>query len=87
MIERLERIEPILEWTAQRAEENKDTMFGNKPLCVYAQLYSTVNFLVQLPNFEAILTEQKEIEAEIRELRTENQSILEHLFARQENGE
>lgn len=54
--------------------------------CAIAQLRSTVNSLLQVYNFEAIVTELKEIRSEIRGLRTESQRILEYLFGRQENG-
>ncbi|WP_104907783.1 hypothetical protein [Nostoc sp. 'Lobaria pulmonaria (5183) cyanobiont'] len=54
--------------------------------CAIAQLRSTVNSLLQVRNFAAIVTELKEIRSEIRGLRTESQHILEHLFGRQENG-
>ncbi|MEH2167713.1 MAG: hypothetical protein V7K41_13770 [Nostoc sp.] len=52
--------------------------------CAIAQLRSTVNSLLQVRNFEAIVT-VREIRSEIRNLRTESQHILEHLFGRQEN--
>ncbi|MEH1940986.1 MAG: hypothetical protein V7L01_12320 [Nostoc sp.] len=59
-------------------------------LHVYTQLRSSANSLVQVVeihqgNFEGIVTELREIKSEIRGLRTESQSILKHLFGRQEN--
>ncbi|MDZ8260683.1 hypothetical protein [Nostoc sp. ChiQUE01b] len=54
--------------------------------CAITQLRSTVNSLLQVCNFKAIVTELREIRSEIRWLRIENQRILEHLFGRQENG-
>ncbi|MEH2285269.1 MAG: hypothetical protein V7K90_28810 [Nostoc sp.] len=94
MTQKLDQIEAILERTAQRAEANTGAMFWRKAaLCVYAQLHSTVNSLVQVVeihhlnheatqrNFEAIVIELREIRSEIRWLRIENQRILEHLFA------
>ncbi|MEH2045249.1 hypothetical protein [Nostoc sp.] len=93
MTQRLNQIEAILERTAQRAEANTGAMSDDNPLlyetlceCVYAQLRSTVNSLLQVRNFEAIVTELREIRSEIRGLKTESQHILEHLFGRQENG-
>ncbi len=52
-----------------------------------AVMHSTYSFsIVQVRNLEAIVTELREIRSEIRWLRTENQRILEYLFARQENS-
>ncbi|MHC5742716.1 MAG: hypothetical protein ACYTXT_12540 [Nostoc sp.] len=83
MTERLNRIEAILERTAQMAKANMGTIEADR--YAIAQLRSTVNSLLQLCNFEAIVTKLREIRLEIRWLRTENQLILEHLFRRQEN--
>ena len=90
MADRLDRIEAILERTAQRAEANTAAIEANRT--AIAQLNLTVNSLVQIvkihqPNFEGIVTELREIRTEIRGLRTETQRILEHLFGRQENRE
>lgn len=93
MTDRLDRIEAILERTAQRAEANTSAIEANRT--AITQLNSTVNSLLQVVgihqrnheatqrNFEGIVTELREI----RGLRTESQSNLEHLFGRQENGE
>ncbi len=77
MAERLDQIKAILERTTQRAEANRGAN---------AQLRSTVNSLLQIRHFAAIATEQREVAAEVKGLRTESQPTLKHLFSTQENG-
>jgi chromosome segregation ATPase len=90
MTERLDRIEAILEKTAQKAKA--DTAAIEADRSAIAQLRSTINSLVQVVeiyqrNHEATQRNFERIVTEIREIRIESQSILEHLFGKQENGE
>ncbi|BAY08680.1 hypothetical protein [Calothrix sp. NIES-2098] len=69
-----------LDRTAQRTQANTATIEANRS--AIALLNSTVNSLVDR---EATQSNFKGIVAELREIRTESQGILELLFGRQEN--
>ncbi|MEH2408526.1 hypothetical protein [Nostoc sp.] len=81
MTERLDRIEAILERTAQRAEANTVAIEANAAAIeadrvASAQLHSTVNSLVQIVeihqlNHEATGRNFERIVTELREIRTE----------------
>lgn len=87
---RLDRIEKILETVVATVAQNSQQIEANSRET--AELRSAVNSLVQIvelhqTNFEVIVTEMKQMHAEIRGLQTENRRILDHLFGEQGDRE